>query len=242
MSWKIKKTEENTPYTNQIDKAIKMGPANGILMFCSNVLRGQRRRCRYRPNFPSRVTNRIGFKIGAATEEGKAWKWVGEEKKIDFIFPGHEVVQERYKGVILQHCNLLTGSSVATAIAAGLAALVLDRVQLAALHYGDLVEKQKELSESSMQEQKVEVDQRIQRAEKVLPEDYVNLKNVKEMKAAFNRIGVTSERYVKVWEVFEHGPKNAVGKTKEEKMEVIVGKIAKKLKRLDSPGLLAKLL
>ena len=81
-----------------------------------------------------------------------------------------------------------------------------------------------------MQLQEVEVDQMIQRAEEVLPEDYANLKNAKEIKAAFNRMGVTSERYVKGWEVFEQGPKIAVRKTKEENTEVIVGKIAKKLK------------
>ena len=203
-----------------------MAAPNGILMFCPASNGG----AVTDQTFPAESQRGSVFKIGAATEEGKAWKWVGEEKNIDFIFPGHEVVHERYKGILLQHCNLLTGSSVATAIAAGLAALVLDCVQLAALHYGDLVEKQKELSESSMQEQKVEVDRRIQRAEKVLPKDYINLKNAKEMKAAFHRIGVTSERYVKVWDLFEDAPKKALGKTKEERIELIVCKIANTLK------------
>ena len=147
MSWTIKKTEENTSYTKQIDEAIKTAAANGILMFCAASDGG----AVTDQTFPAESQRESVFKIGAATEEGKAWKWVGEEKNIDFIFPGHEVVQERYKGTLLQHCNLLTGSSVATAIAAGLAALVLDCVQLAALHYGDLVEKQKELSESGIQ-------------------------------------------------------------------------------------------
>ena len=203
-----------------------MGAANGILMFCATsdgaAVTDQ--------TFPAESQRESVFKIGVAMEEGNAWKWVEEEKNIDLIFPGHEVVQERYKGTLLQACNPLTGSSVATAIAAGLAALVLDCVQLAALHHGDLVEKQRKLSESSMQLQEVEVDQMIQRAEEVLPEDYANLKNAKKIKAAFSRMGVTSERYVKVWEVFEQGPKIAVRKTKEENTEVIVGRIAKKLK------------
>ena len=65
------------------------------------------------------------------------------------------------------------------------------------------------------------MDQQIQRAEKVLSDDYVNLKTTKEMKPAFNRIGVTNERYVKVWELFEDGPRKAAGKMREEKMETM---------------------
>jgi hypothetical protein len=78
------------------------------------------------------------FKIGAATEDGTVWKWVGELSDVDFIFPGHNVVKERYTEAPLESCKTLTGSSVATAIAAGLAALVLYCVQLGALNNEEL--------------------------------------------------------------------------------------------------------
>lgn len=226
MSWTIKKTDENASHIEDLERTVKTAANKGILMFCAASDGG----AVTDQTFPAESQRDLVFKIGAATEEGKAWKWVGEEKNIDFIFPGHEVVQERYKETLLQNCNLLTGSSVATAIAAGLAALVLDCVQLAALHYRDLVERQKKLSESTLQQQKLDVDQMIQRAEKVLPDDYNNLKATSGMKAAFNRIGLTSERYVKVWDLFQYEHRKTAGMTMEEKMETIVGKIAKRLK------------
>ena len=161
-------------------------------------------------------------------------------------------MQERYyQEALLQKCNLLTGSSVATALAAGLAALVFDCVQLAALHNRNLLEKREKLNtlrppqrdsseamqhlrspqeETTLQQAEIEVDQEIERAERVRHDDYVSLKATKEMKAAFSRIGVTNEKYVKVWDLFEDAPKKASGKTLEERAETIVCKIAKKLK------------
>lgn len=247
MSWTIKKTEENTSHIESLEKAVQAAAKDNILMFCAASDGG----AVTDQTFPAESQRESVFKIGAATEEGKAWKWVGEGKNVDFIFPGHEVVQERYKEALLQNCNLLTGSSVATAIAAGLAALVLDCVQLAALHYENLLDQQKKLNssrppqrggseatqnstypedESRLQQEKLDVDQAIDRAEKVRRHDYVNLKATEKMKAAFHKIGVTNEKYVKVWDLFQDEPRKAVGKTSEEKFETILCKIANKLK------------
>ncbi len=248
MSWTIKKTTENATHIEDLEEAVKTAATNGILMFCAASDGGAVTDL----TFPAESGRDSVFKIGAATEEGKAWKWVGEGNNIDFIFPGLKVVQERYhQEALLQKCNLLTGSSVATALAAGLAALVLDCVKLAALHYTNLLKKREKLNllhppqkdsseamqhlrspeeETSLQQAKIEVDQDIERAERVRHDDYVNLKATKEMKAAFYRIGVTNEKYIKVWDLFEDAPKKAVGKTLEERAETIVCKIAKKLK------------
>ena len=250
MSWTIERTDENKSDILALEQAVQDAANKGILMFCAASDGGAVND----RSFPANSVKELLFKIGAATEDGSKWKWVGDATNIDFIFPGHRVVQERYKEAFLQNCNLLTGSSVATAIAAGLAALVLDCVQRAALHYEELLDRQRTLNatrppqregaeitqdprdleeESRLRQSKVEVDEAIQRAEKVLRRDYENLKARDKMNEAFRNIGLTENKYVMVWQVFQKAPGDAVGKTQEEKMK-IVGKIAQRLKGVDS--------
>ena len=73
MSWTIKNTEEDTPYTKQIDNAIKMGAANGILTLCA----ASNGAAVTDQTFPAESQRESIFKIGVAMEEGKALKWVG---------------------------------------------------------------------------------------------------------------------------------------------------------------------
>ena len=249
MSWTIEKTDENKSDILALEQAVQDAANRNILMFCAASDGG----AVSDRSFPARSGKKeVLFKIGAATEEGSKWKWVGDATNIDFIFPGHKVVKERYnEDVRIQSCNLLTGSSVATAIAAGFAALILDCVQRAALHYEDLLHEQRTLNSTRPQPQrdgpettlnprdpdvdprqqrsKIEVDEAIQRAEKVLHEDYDNLKAHDKMYEAFRKIGLTENKYLKVWDVFHKAPAEAVGKTPEEKIE-IVSKIAQRLK------------
>ena len=247
MSWTIERTDENKSDILALEQAVQDAANRRILMFCAASDGG----AVSDRSFPARSVKGVLFKIGAATEEGSKWKWVGDATNVDFIFPGHKVVKERYSEAPIQSCNLLTGSSVATAIAAGLAALILDCVQRAALHYKDLLDQQRTLNSSRPLSQrdgpetaqdprdpevdlqppqsKAEVDKAIQRAEKVLPEDYDNLKAHDKMYEAFRKIGLTENKYVKVWDVFQKAPTEAEGKTPEEKIE-IVSKIAHRLK------------
>ena len=119
------------------------------------------------------------------------------------------------------------------------------------MHYEDLLDQQRTLNSSRPLSQrdgqdtvqdphdleldleppqsKTDVDAAIQRAEKVLREDYLNLKAHDKMYEAFRKIGLTENRYVKVWDVSQKAPAEAVGKTPEEKIE-IVSKIAQRLK------------
>ena len=246
MSWTIERTDENKSDILALEEAVQNAANRKILMFCAASDGGAVND----RSFPARSVKGVLFKIGAATEEGSKWKWVGDATHIDFIFPGHKVVKERYGEAPIQSCSLLTGSSVATAIAAGLAALILDCVQRAALHYEDLLHQQRIFNssrplsqgdgetpsnphdpevDSKPQMSKVQVDEAIQRAEKVLGEDYDNLKAHDKMYEAFRKIGLTENKYVKVWDVFQKAPAEAMGKTPEEKIE-IVSKIAQRLK------------
>ena len=251
MSWSIERTDENKSDIVALEKAVRDAANNRILMFCAASDGG----AVSDRSFPAKSVNELLFKIGAATEEGSKWKWVGDANYVNFIFPGYKVVQERYNEAFLQNCNFLTGSSVATAIAAGLAALILDCVQRAALHYEELLHQQRKLSsnqlpaqrdgsemppsprgpeeDSRLQKQMSEVNEAILRADKVFRRDYDNLKVRDEMNQAFCKIGLTDEKYVKVWETFQKGPAEARGKTYEERIE-IVSKIAQRLKGEDS--------
>ena len=246
MSWSIERTDENKFDIVALESAVRDAANNRILMFCAASDGG----AVSDRSFPAKSVNELLFKIGAATEEGSKWKWVGDANHVNFIFPGYRVVQERYEA-FLKNCKFLTGSSVATAIAAGLAALILDCVQRAALHYEELLHQQRKLSSTQLtpqrdgsemppsprgpeedlrlQKKMSEVNEAISRAEKVLRRDYDNLKERDNMNQAFCKIGLTDEKYVKVWETFQKGP---AGMTDEEKIE-IVSKIAQRLKGED---------
>lgn len=209
MSWTIEKRAENEAGISELESAIQDAARAGILMFCAANDQGIARD----KSFPAGGREKNLFKIGAATEDGTVWKWVGELSDVDFIFPGHNVVKERYTEAPLESCNTLTGSSVATAIAAGLAALVLYCVQLGALN-----------SE--------EFNQRGQRGSIVTMEDFKALKGHDRMKEAFEAMGTSQasgNKYVEVWHVFESAPNKAAAKDKDRRIEVVTD-IAMRLK------------
>ena len=116
MSWTVNETEENEQDIPALEQAVKDATEKNILMFCAASDEG----AVADKTFPAKAVKEKPFKIGAATQSGGTGAWVGSVKNIDFIFPGNKVVQERYGEPVLQNCNILTGSSAATAIAARL--------------------------------------------------------------------------------------------------------------------------
>ncbi|KAK6863507.1 hypothetical protein PG995_000035 [Apiospora arundinis] len=80
------------------------------------------------------------FRIGAATAEGTPFRWAGSADDLDYILPGVDVAKENPKtrpkkesqyGETLASMRPETGSSVATALAAGTAAMLLTCVKMA---------------------------------------------------------------------------------------------------------------
>ena len=129
MSWTIPGAPENASDIKQLENAIINAANADILMFCSaSDQAGEVDR-----TFPAACagTKNI-FKIGAAEAPGTPYKYTSENT-VDFLFPGHKVVQ-RYEHGMMADWKSLTGSSVATALAAGLAALILYCTQVAASH------------------------------------------------------------------------------------------------------------
>ncbi|KAB2570885.1 hypothetical protein DBV05_g10459 [Lasiodiplodia theobromae] len=126
MSWTIEETVSNMKSLKQLRAAINEAVEKNILLFCS-----ANDQISNDNSFPGLCTEKR-FKIGAATQYRKPTDSTGEIP-VNFIMPGQNVLRERPEQVPVDNCHLLTGSSVATALASGLAALILHCVQFAAL-------------------------------------------------------------------------------------------------------------
>lgn len=208
MSWTIKRTHDNEADIKDLESAIERASKAGILMFCAANDQGIARDRSY-PAACTRTKNI--FKIGAAEASGAAWKWLGDAEDVDFIFPGHNVVMERPNNINLGQCQILTGSSVATAIATGLAALVLYCTTLSALHNQTL-------------------NSQGQRGNSVTMDDLKALRSHERMNEAFLAIG-TKNKYIEVWNVFEPAVKRSKSErvTKDQWIEIVTD-VAERLK------------
>jgi hypothetical protein len=180
MSWTIDPPEDEDE-RRCLDNAINEAANADILMFCSASDRGAKQIATY----PAKATGKI-FTIGAATASGAADPWVGNLGTISFTFPGNKVETDGGPGGDTKGKEI-TGSSVATALAAGLAALVLYCVQVRLL---------------------LAPEHERQKARR----DVQALKKHDHMMRAFKDIGTTeasNHKFIEVWEVF--------GKKVEEK-------------------------
>ncbi|KAM0415654.1 hypothetical protein ACHAPT_013404 [Fusarium lateritium] len=183
MSWTIEPPEDEDERRG-LEYAITEAANADILMFCSASDKGAKQTATYL----SKATPKI-FTIGAAMASGAADTWVGSLSNISFTFPGNKV--ELDGSPTDTAVKEVTGSSVATALAAGLAALILYCVQVRILLATDPVEKQK------------------------ARRDFQSLQRHESMMRAFKDIGTTEEsnhKFIAVWEVF--------GKRVEEKERV----------------------
>jgi len=124
MSWTIedsKKVKEQE-ILKELDDTLREAADRNILMFCA--ARDQGLEQRQNPTWPakSKVRSCI-FRIGAAIPSGASWPWV-EMNAVDFLFPGAELRETRPE-LVPPNMASVDGSSTATALASGLAALLL---------------------------------------------------------------------------------------------------------------------
>lgn len=173
MSWTIDPPDDKE-VERELHNAILDADKANILMFCSAADQGARQTDTY----PSRATQRI-FTIGAAGPSGETNTWVGNPDKVDFTFPGDRV--ELMDSTPNSTANKVSGSSVATALAAGFCALVLYCVQVRLSHLAEPERAQ------------------VQR-------EFSKLKRHEEMTKVFQTsIGTSPEskyKFITVWEVF----------------------------------------
>lgn len=182
MSWTMK-PPDNTRLRNAFDTAIHR--AKGIILFCSASDQGKFQDFTY----PHSSNPNGSFRIGAAKTTGSMADFVGDAH-LNFILPGHNVVfkDSAYADVAdkgFQSFASHTGSSVATALAAGLAALVMECVRL-----GVFYTKEMNLWEPSLAIRK---------------EDLLAVRDRSVMEYALSSIGVnrqTDNKYIEVWDTF----------------------------------------
>ncbi len=122
MSWTVAAPAQGD-LQRAFDNALQRAIDNDILMFCSSKDSGHIDDSDYPAGYrPNSV-----IKIGAANPTGLPYDWAGSLDRLDFIFPGVEVIQRHAnppEGVDKLPVEK-TGSSVATALGAGLASLIM---------------------------------------------------------------------------------------------------------------------
>ncbi|KAK7990197.1 NAD(P)-binding protein [Apiospora arundinis] len=131
MSWTVSKN-----CSDRLRKHITRAHDANILMFASSCDGGHFRD----DTWPVAIHRDWFFRIGAATAEGMPFRWAGSADDLDYILPGVDVAKENPKtrpkkesqyGETLASMRPETGSSVATALAAGTAAMLLTCVKMA---------------------------------------------------------------------------------------------------------------
>lgn len=211
MSWTIKPPTE--PVKLEFDNAVHLAlnGKNRALMFCAASDQGKFADRTY----PHR-SNPSSFRIGAAAATGKIMDTVGDADDLNFIFPGHEVVVDNWyddvKDASLKTFEAHTGSSVATALAAGLAALIMECVRLGVVHTNETPGKQQDATVA------------------IRAEDLVSIKDRDTMKSALLSIGTdinTRNLYLEVWRFFEDKAKKLeearLNCDPEGQLEIIAG-------------------
>ncbi|EWZ96832.1 hypothetical protein FOWG_04078 [Fusarium oxysporum f. sp. lycopersici MN25] len=207
MSWTVKETVENRDGVNTFRQAIKDALDAGILLFCAAADTGAIAEVEYPWSFDQR---RI-FRIGAATADGRVWGPTGNPQSLSFILPGHKVVSRNphREGALPDDFEERTGSSVATALAAGLAALILHCVNLAVVHG-------KEHPSTTA----------------VSAEDLERLANHDDMYNVLRGIGLDEgqQRFIEVWRRFDR-PAKELKEPMSDKMDAlgIVARLARDL-------------
>ncbi|EXA41585.1 hypothetical protein NW756_010087 [Fusarium oxysporum] len=170
MSWTIDPPKDDRERQDLENAVVEAANAN-ILMFCSARDKGAHNA----PTYPSNATGKI-FTIGAANSSGASVDYVGNASELSYTFPGDKVEVDSGR----TPPEIVDGSSVATALAAGLAALILYCIQVRIFLAKDY-EKQK------------------------AREAYKKVKQHEGMVKAFDAIETTKEsnhKFLKVWEVF----------------------------------------
>ncbi|CAN8104024.1 unnamed protein product [Discula destructiva] len=141
MSWSVTADANNTNEDiGALQNAILAAEREKILMFCSSSDGGQF----LSDTYPSHTNEDRVFCIGAANADGSPYSWAGPLEKLHYILPGVDVVKQlpgRRSSRLLKEKMVATqsetGSSVATALAAGLAAMIITLAKMAAIHTAD---------------------------------------------------------------------------------------------------------
>jgi hypothetical protein len=119
MSWTILKDEFNEHIWARLEKALREAADQGTLLFCAAPDAGGITDAQLGSYYPFGCSTKI-FRIGAARADGHPCPW---SSSATYLLLGHEVAE--HIGINMKAGLPKTGSSVATALAAGLATLMI---------------------------------------------------------------------------------------------------------------------
>ncbi|KAI0858065.1 hypothetical protein F4860DRAFT_487559 [Xylaria cubensis] len=141
MSWTLPMKTEKSTSKDLLHAVLKKAVVSKVLMFCSAPDEGKFTDLYY----PSGPWRDHFFRIGAAKADGTVFGWTPDDG-ITYVLPGVDVIKDRVKsggsfvktseGGITKRVDDFkyeTGSSVATALAAGLAAMIIHCVKASIL-------------------------------------------------------------------------------------------------------------
>lgn len=116
MSWTIKETADNQKWADELKTAIENAAKQGITLFCASDDQGM---YEHAMALPASTPTTLIKKIGSCDENGNKSHFVNA-RNVDYLFPGEKLdeVLHDWKGTD-------KGSSASTALASGLAALIL---------------------------------------------------------------------------------------------------------------------
>ncbi|KAK5991182.1 hypothetical protein PT974_09460 [Cladobotryum mycophilum] len=120
MSWTLPMATAKKETTNKLQNVLQRAVNEKVLMFCSSPDEGKFTQLDY----PSGPWPNDFFRIGAARADGTVFEWT-QEAGIAFVLPGVDVIKEHMDSDRVVDFKYETGSSVATALAAGLAAIII---------------------------------------------------------------------------------------------------------------------
>lgn len=130
MSWTIPKIAEYKVFGEAMNAAL----GDGILLFCPAADEGGY--LKIIDSYPAAHSPKSVFKIGAAKASGQVYEWTALQE-VDYILLGHEVYERKPKYGPVPKNDSHSGSSIANALAAGLAALILHCTRLVANPHND---------------------------------------------------------------------------------------------------------
>ncbi|KAK1598848.1 peptidase S8/S53 domain-containing protein [Colletotrichum navitas] len=172
MSWTIKPPLKDSIKDAFEDEIIKAGK-KGILMFCAASDQGKTADQTY----PHSIGTK-SFRVGAAKATGATASNVGDADWLSYTFPGHD-------GTHRECLEGHSGSSVANALATGLAALIIECVRLGIFH----------TSKTGQLDPTVAIHK----------EDLLKIRKREQMDFALKSIGTnrnTEHKYIEVWHIF----------------------------------------
>ncbi|KIW74380.1 hypothetical protein Z517_12320 [Fonsecaea pedrosoi CBS 271.37] len=174
MSWSVRRPEDKE-LLKEFDEAITRAVRQRTIMLCAS---GDQGKIGNDETYPKHADQENVIRIGAATAMGNNARYV-DEHKIDFLFPGHKIPlrgsnPDKELGYVHE------GSSVATAIAAGLATLILECVQVG--HFSEVTKPP--------------------RSQQSIP-DQDSMDSL-AIRAGFASMVRSNSRYLWVWETFSH--------------------------------------